>query len=278
MFQKSAQLPTELGIVADASLALGRLHLAARGKKHRNRGALCQEIALARKPLQPTGMNTGHRPISLPRLQRPSWPTSISCIARRDCGAFCRERQMQAPPTPTGISYDSKLAGNCARFLKHRVNVESLVGGIEKVYRGPMSLSLLPPFACRSQESNQPCGIVRWRWESPKTLSSPGARMSSRKQPCPSRCERQDLQRVGRSASSVVARADRTPRRRRLPGVQLLQAHQHLCCDGGIMVERIVVCGYLMESVNRQIGEKMSWVRLQHGPGGLSAQGGTPVP
>jgi acetolactate synthase-1/2/3 large subunit len=41
--------PTELGIVADAKPVLGALAHAARGKQHRNRGTLCQEIAAARK-------------------------------------------------------------------------------------------------------------------------------------------------------------------------------------------------------------------------------------
>ena len=42
-------LPTELGIVADAKLALGALAEAARGRRHRDRGTLRQDIAKARR-------------------------------------------------------------------------------------------------------------------------------------------------------------------------------------------------------------------------------------
>ena len=42
-------LPTELGIVADAKLALGALAEAARGRRHRDRGRLRQDIAKARR-------------------------------------------------------------------------------------------------------------------------------------------------------------------------------------------------------------------------------------
>ncbi len=41
--------PTELGVVADAKLALGALAAAARGRSHRNRGRLREEIARGRK-------------------------------------------------------------------------------------------------------------------------------------------------------------------------------------------------------------------------------------
>ena len=41
--------PTELGAVADARLALGALAAAAKGRKHRSRGALREEIARARR-------------------------------------------------------------------------------------------------------------------------------------------------------------------------------------------------------------------------------------
>ncbi len=41
--------PTELGVVADAKLALGALAAAARGKNHRDRGRLREEIARGRK-------------------------------------------------------------------------------------------------------------------------------------------------------------------------------------------------------------------------------------
>ncbi len=41
--------PTELGVVADATLALGALAAAARGKTHRNRGPVRQEIARGRQ-------------------------------------------------------------------------------------------------------------------------------------------------------------------------------------------------------------------------------------
>src|ERR1700730_5201048 len=41
--------PTELGVIADAKLALGALALAARGIEHRDRGTLRQEIAHGRK-------------------------------------------------------------------------------------------------------------------------------------------------------------------------------------------------------------------------------------
>ena len=41
--------PTELGVVADAKLALGALAIAARGRSHRDRGRLREEIARGRK-------------------------------------------------------------------------------------------------------------------------------------------------------------------------------------------------------------------------------------
>src|SRR5438876_978129 len=41
--------PTELGVIADAKLALAALAAAAKGKKHRDRGRLCDEIARGRK-------------------------------------------------------------------------------------------------------------------------------------------------------------------------------------------------------------------------------------
>ena len=41
--------PTELGVVADAKLALGALAAAARGKSHRNRGPIREEIARGRR-------------------------------------------------------------------------------------------------------------------------------------------------------------------------------------------------------------------------------------
>lgn len=41
--------PTELGVVADAKLALGALAVAARGKTHRSRGQMCEEIARGRQ-------------------------------------------------------------------------------------------------------------------------------------------------------------------------------------------------------------------------------------
>src|SRR5215471_1828587 len=42
-------LPTEIGVVADAKLALGALAEAARGQKHRSRGPIREEIAQARR-------------------------------------------------------------------------------------------------------------------------------------------------------------------------------------------------------------------------------------
>src|SRR5213075_1166661 len=42
-------LPTELGVVADAKLALGALAEAARGRRHATRGPLREEIANARR-------------------------------------------------------------------------------------------------------------------------------------------------------------------------------------------------------------------------------------
>ena len=51
--------PTELGVAADAKLALAALVEAARGRRHAERGRLRDEIARGRRSSRPTGPTSG---------------------------------------------------------------------------------------------------------------------------------------------------------------------------------------------------------------------------